>query len=190
MARWTEARFSQLLSPHLAALYRLAFRLTTRKADAEDLFQDVLTKLFERRAELSSIRDLPPYLGRVLYNQFIDDKRRYGRQPLRLVDNNRLLEDLPAGADPQREAEEAQTRDRLSRALGQLSEEHRLVVVLADVEGHSLQEMEALTDLPIGTLKSRLHRARGRLRELLRDEGTFSGASTCSSMEGVKRDAL
>jgi RNA polymerase sigma-70 factor (ECF subfamily) len=190
MSRWTEERFTKVMSPYLPALYRLAYRLTSRRGDAEDLLQDVLTKLFERSAELSSIRDLEPYIRRVLYNHFVDDRRRYGRQPLRLVSGGGIPETLASPDDPAADAEAAETRRRLSRALDRLSEDHRIVVVLADVEGHSLPEIEALTDVPIGTLKSRLSRARARLRELLEADGTFFVDRACSSTDGAKRDAV
>jgi RNA polymerase sigma-70 factor (ECF subfamily) len=62
----------------------------------------------------------------------------------------------------------------LDRALGQLSDEHRLVVLLHDSEGYKLREIQALTGLPVGTIKSRLSRARARLREILENDGTFS----------------
>ncbi len=62
----------------------------------------------------------------------------------------------------------------LDRALNQLSEEHRTVVLLHDTEGYKLAEIQIITDTPVGTLKSRLHRARARLREILESDGTFS----------------
>ena len=190
MARWSEDRFTSILSPRLDRLYRLSFRLTNRRADAEDLLQDVLTKLFEQRRELSSIRDLAPYLGRVLYNHFIDDRRRYGRQPLRLADSTAALDALVDEGGPESGAVQLQQRRGLERALARLSEEHRIVVLLADAEGYSLPEIESLTEVPVGTLKSRLHRARSRLRELLAEHGTFSSDPACSELEGAKRDAL
>jgi RNA polymerase sigma-70 factor (ECF subfamily) len=61
---------------------------------------------------------------------------------------------------------------RLDRALARLSDDHRLVVLLHDTEGYQLNEIQELTGTPIGTLKSRLHRARARLRELLEKDGT------------------
>ena len=185
-----EDRFTALLTPHLPRLFRLSHRLTGRRADAEDLLQDVLTGLFERGAELTSIRDLAPYLARVLYNRFIDDRRRYRRRALTLVEGNGKHDDVAGEADPAADVERSQRDARLARALARLSEDHRIVVLLADAEGHTLPEIEAMTDIPLGTLKSRLHRARARLRELLEIDGTFSRASTCSSTEGARRDAL
>ena len=185
-----EDRFTALLSPQLPRLFRLSFRLTGRRADAEDLLQDVLTKLFERHAELSSIRDLAPYLARVLYNQFVDDRRRYRRRALTLIDGNGDGRDVAVDTDPAKDAERAEQDQGLLRALARLSDDHRIVVLLADAEGHTLAEIEAMTDTPIGTLKSRLHRARARLRELLETDGTFSAVPSCSGVEGARRDAL
>ena len=63
---------------------------------------------------------------------------------------------------------------RLDKALEQLSDEHRIVVLLHDTEGYKLKEIEELTGVPVGTVKSRLHRARARLREILVNDGTIS----------------
>lgn len=180
----------ELIRPHLDKLYRLAYRLTGTRTDAEDLVQDVLVKVFARD-ELSSVRDLGAWLGRVLYNQFIDDRRRYGRMPIKLVDDEQTVEFAASDADaPEQQAAAAQQRNRLSRALAKLSEEQRVAVLLHDAEGYTLSEIEALTAAPIGTLKSRLHRARARLADLLKKDGTFSTPTACKSVDGVKTDAL
>ncbi len=179
-----------MIRPHLTKLYRLAFRLTGSRADAEDLVQDVLVKVFARE-ELNSVRDLGTWLGRVLYNQFIDDRRRYGRMPIRLVDDEQELEVAAGDADtPEQQAGAAEQRNRLNAALAKLSEEQRMVVLLHDTEGYTLSEIETLTAAPIGTLKSRLHRARARLADLLKKDGTFAMPPACKSVDGVKTDAL
>ena len=179
--------FATTLKPHLPKLFRLACRLTPTKADAEDLFHDVLVKLFSRRTELTSIRELAPWLGRVLYNQFVDDVRRYGRQPVKLVGTSDPVEEL---ADPDTDPTRSLQQAELSAALQKLSEDHRTVLVLHDVEGYTLKEIAELFDTPEGTLKSRLHRARARLRELLSKEGTFSATAACNAMNGDSVDAL
>ena len=76
------ALFERLLRPHMTRMYRFAYRLTHSRADAEDLFQDVLAKVFARLDELAEVRDPAPWLNRVLYNQFVDHQRRYARQRL------------------------------------------------------------------------------------------------------------
>ena len=172
-----QVTFEKLLRPHMERLYRLAFRLTGNKAEAEDLFQDVLIKVFARLDELVHIDHPGSWLSRVLYNHFVDNHRRYARQRLVMVDEAQLpdksLESLPGGSNPQHLGERLDNIMRLDAALGQLSEEHRLVVLLHDSEGYKLEEIHNLTGDPVGTVKSRLHRARARLRELLTEDGTF-----------------
>ena len=77
-------QFAELLEPHLERLFRFAFRLTHVRDEAEDLFQDVLVKLYPRMDELAELDDPASWLCRVLYNHFIDNRRRYQRR--RLVD--------------------------------------------------------------------------------------------------------
>ena len=185
-------QFSALLRPHLDRLYRLAFRLTNARSDAEDLVQDVLTKLYGRRDELSSIDNLAPWLGRVLYNQFFDDQRRYRRRRLHVVDEHALVDTAIASdqANPDIAASRSENVTALTNALDMLSEDHRVVILLHDAEGYSLPEIQQLTDIPIGTLKSRLHRARRRLRELLEKDGTIADAATFRYSEGARIDAV
>ena len=169
------AVFNALLTPHLGRLYRLAQRLTGHSADAEDLLQDVLLKLYQRRRELSSIETLAPWLCRVLYNQFLDDVRQRKRQRLRLAAAAEVVPD--EAMDPlQVAAPQGRLFDfaEVHAALAKLSDEHRAVLLMHDAEGYKLIEIQLITGIPIGTLKSRLHRARRRLRELLDREGTIS----------------
>ena len=184
--------FAELVRPHLSKLYRLAYRLTGSQHDAEDLVQDVLVKIYTRQDELTSIRELSPWLGRVVYNQFIDDKRRYGRTPLKLVGSDADVEDLAATANgsPANAASLAEVQERIIEALKKIAEEQRVVLVLHDVEGYKLKEIHELTGVPVGTLKSRLSRARARLRVLLEKDGTFSESSSCNPLDGAQIDAL
>jgi RNA polymerase sigma-70 factor (ECF subfamily) len=172
------ASFDALIKPHLDRLYRLSFRLAGNKAEAEDLFQDVLTKIFPRLDELIEIEEPGSWLCRVMYNHFIDNRRRYARQRLVSVSEDRLpgksLEELPGNLDPVADAERLDNIMRLQRAFSELSEDHRLVVLLHDSEGYKLTEIQDVTGTPVGTLKSRLHRARARLREILAADGTES----------------
>jgi len=169
--------FNQLLRPHMERLYRLAFRLAGNKAEAEDLFQDVLTKVYVRLDDLIDIDQPGSWLCRVMYNHFVDNRRKYARQRLIMVEEGRLpgesVDLLPGEDDPVGEAEREDNIIRLEAALAELSDEHRLVVLLHDTEGYKLEEIQSLTGDPLGTIKSRLHRARARLRELLANDGTF-----------------
>ena len=84
------------------------------------------------------------------------------------------LAGLPGTDDPAWDHERLERMKRLDSALSKLSDEHSLIVLLHDAEGYKLTEIQELIGVPIGTVKSRLHRARGRLREILTEDGTFS----------------
>jgi RNA polymerase sigma-70 factor (ECF subfamily) len=171
------ATFERLLRPHLDRLYRFAYRLTGSKAEAEDLFQDVLVKLYAKLDDLVEVEQPGPWVSRVLYNHFIDDRRRFARQRLVSVDEGQLppggVDSMPGPDSPEHDAERFDEITRLANALSELSENHRIVVLLHDSEGYKLKEIQDITGDPVGTLKSRLHRARARLRELLSAGGTF-----------------
>lgn len=113
-----------------------------------------------------------------MYNLFIDERRRFARRRLHTVEEGQLAGDGLAGLagteDPVRDNERREKMLALDAALSQLSDEHRLVVLLHDTEGYKLKEIQDLTGVPVGTVKSRLHRARARLREILTQSGTFS----------------
>jgi len=181
LERHRNASFEALLRPHLDRLYRLAFRLAGNRPEAEDLFQDVLTKVFPRVDELVDIDEPGSWLCRVMYNHFIDNRRRFARQRLVAVSDGELppgqgLEQLPGSLDPVTDAERRDNIIRVERALARLSEEHRIVVLLHDTEGYKLKEIQRITGTPVGTLKSRLHRARARLRQILDADGTKPAA--------------
>jgi len=179
--RPAELNFEDLLRPEVDYLYRLAWRFTGSVADAEDLVQDVLIKLFPRTNELLDIERLRPWLARVLYRQFVDSVRRQARSPIVQLAEGAEPEDnpldaLPAANDgPEGLAERSGWREHLLRALDRLNPEQRAVVTMHDVEGYSLEELETMLETPLGTLKSRLHRARQRLRALLPMEPFSSG---------------
>ena len=170
--------FERLVRPHFDRLHRLAWRLAGAKAEAEDLFQELLVKAFSKLDDLVEVDEPGAWLCRVMYNLFIDERRRFARRRIQTVEESQLagngLEGLPGGDDPARDSERLEKIRRLDRALAQLSDEHRVVVLLHDSEGYKLEEIQSLIDVPIGTIKSRLHRARARLREILAADGTNS----------------
>ena len=170
--------FERLVRPHFERLYRLAWRLTGAKAEAEDLFQELLVKAFGKLDDLVEVDEPASWLCRVMYNLFIDERRRFARRRLHTVEEGYLpgdgLEGVPGAEDPVRDNERLEQLQRLDNALAQLSDEHRVVVLLHDTEGYKLSEIQELIGTPIGTVKSRLHRARARLREILLADGTIS----------------
>jgi RNA polymerase sigma-70 factor, ECF subfamily len=183
--------FESLLRPHLDRLYRLAWRLARSRPEAEDLFQDVLVKALDRLQELATIAEPGTWLSRVMYNHFVDNRRRFARRRLVSVHDSELadlsLDSLAGGPDPAQLAENRQNMLQLDNALAKLSDAQRLMVLLHDVEGYKMTEIQHITGEPVGTIKSRLHRARARLREILAADATFSHAVAC---EGVTEDEI
>jgi RNA polymerase sigma-70 factor (ECF subfamily) len=185
--------FTALIRPHLDGMYRLAYRLTGHREDAQDLVQDVMLKLHSQMDRLAEVDAIRTWLARVTYHQFIDNQRRYRSRRLALVD------DPVMSADPdQAPAIEASTEDlaqgeftiiRVMAALERLSHDHQLIIKLHDVEGYTITEIAEITGVPLGTLKSRRQRARERLQNLL-DEGPDPAVSTSEEGRGDENDEL
>jgi len=122
---------------------------------------------------LETVEDLRPWLARALYNLYIDTHRAKQRSPTDLSDAaaSEHMERLgDESADPLEREVRRQNLQLLDEALDRLSEAHRDLLILHDMEGYSLPELKEILELPLGTLKSRLHRAREALRQLLSRE--------------------
>ena len=170
-------RFTELAMPHMQALYTAALRMTRNPADAEDLVQETFLKAyraFERYEDGTNIR---AWLYKILTNTFINSYRAAKRRPEKAdVDDvedlymYRRLGDLP-NAGTGRSAEEEVlshfTDDEVKQAIESLPESFRIAVLLADVEGFSYKEIADITDVPIGTVMSRIHRGRKALQKAL-----------------------
>lgn len=174
------SEFETLLRPHVPHLYRLAYRFTGNPSDAEDLVQDLLVKLYPKLKDIRKINKLRPWLAKILYRIFIDLQRKHSRSPLRLTkmehpDNpaNSILDSLPTERpNPEEILERKINQDRLLKAVQALKEDQRHVCILHDIEGYALSEITEILNVPLGTVKSRLHRARENLRFFLK-HGTF-----------------
>ena len=162
----THDSFEALLRPHLDRLYRLAYRFTGTRHDAEDLVQELCLRLYDRLDVLRALESPRPWLARALHNLFVDEARRARRSPVQAV--GELPEVASEAAGPDRQAAAALTLERIAAALEHLPPEQRAVLAWHDIEGYTLEELADSHDLPLGTLKSRLHRARAALKDRLR----------------------
>ena len=144
---------------------------------AEDLVQDLLVRLFPKLEELRGLDKPRPWALRVMYRMFVDQVRREHNSPVQLgaepqdegdgSDDGNSIDDAEG---PPELVEQQMTQERIAAAWRHLGEEHRAVLAMHDIEEYSLPELSVMFDIPIGTLKSRLHRARAKLRELLAAE--------------------
>jgi RNA polymerase sigma-70 factor (ECF subfamily) len=177
------AEFELLMRGHVSALYRSAYRWTSDVHQSEDLVQETLTRLFPQLAQLRQIEQIRPWATRVMYRIFVDQLRRTNRSPVSYMGDEDI--DAPdATWDPEAMTERALDRERIVAAWPRLHEQHRVVLSLHEIEGYSLEEVATMVEVPLGTVKSRLNRARQRLRELL-TEGTESIPESCKSSETV-----
>jgi RNA polymerase sigma-70 factor (ECF subfamily) len=162
---------------YLDQLYGAALRMTRNPADAEDLVQETMMKAFSAFHQFAQGTNLKAWLYRILTNTYINTYRKKQRQP-RISGSDdledwqlaRAAEHAPAGL----RSAEAEALDLLpdtdvKAALAELSEDFRMAVYYADVEGFSYKEIAEIMETPIGTVMSRLHRGRSQLRELLAD---------------------
>ncbi len=190
--RWRTSRpkasFESLLAPHVDHLYRLAYRFTGTTHAAEDLVQDILVKLYRMQAEIARLEKPRPWLARVLYHEYVDRWRRERLAPVNLstldANDGEMGDQEPdpnPEADPERQAMGMQLREQLLAAIGMLNEDQRTVILFHDVEGYTLEELSVVLSQPLGTLKSRIHRARARLREILsRSDATIPASDSLS----------
>jgi len=168
-------RFERDVMPYFGQLYPAALRMTRNSSDAEDLVQETLVKAYAAFHQFKPGTNLRAWLYRILANTFINNYRRKRREPVQPLGID-FQEDWQAGTDPlsaPAASAEAVALDRMAdsdvlRALRDLPKEFGVAIYLADIEGYPYKEIAEMMGTPIGTVMSRLHRGREKLRHRLR----------------------
>ena len=169
-----QADFERQVRPYLGQLYPAALRMTRNPADAEDLVQDTLAKAYTAFGQYTPGTNLRAWLHKILANTFINSYRKRKREPA-IAPGADPAADWHPGTDPLAGPARSAEAEALARitdtaivdALRQLPPEFRTAIWLADVEGYPYREVAAIMGTPLGTVMSRLHRARGKLRHTL-----------------------
>jgi RNA polymerase sigma-70 factor (ECF subfamily) len=169
------SEFQRAALEHLDALYGTALRLTRHQSEAEDLVQDTLVRAYRFQHHFEPGTNLKAWLLRILTNTFINHYRRSARER-RVLEHE---EGSPVGdgvmsraamrglMDATTVAQEGLLREEIAAALAELPEDYRVMIVLADVEELSYKEIADAVGVPIGTVMSRLHRARKLMQKRL-----------------------
>jgi RNA polymerase sigma factor (sigma-70 family) len=167
-----EALLERELLPHTDALYRFAYKLTGDEDDAADLVQETYLKACRYIANFEAGSNAKAWLYRILKNNFINEYRRKKRLPVQ-VDIEKAIssETRPEPTLVQNNSADRWAKnlisDEVAKAIQQLPVDYRLVVVLCDIEEFSYEEIAQIVDIPVGTVRSRLHRGRNILRDQL-----------------------
>jgi RNA polymerase sigma-70 factor (ECF subfamily) len=166
--------FEREMASWRGQLYPAALRMTRNHPDAEDLVQETMTRAYAHLGQFTPGTNARAWLYRILSNTFVNGCRKRQRQPL--IAHAVEYEAVDCGATAAKEATarsaESEALDRLGdsdvmQALGRLPECFRAAIYLADIEGYPYREVADMLGVPLGTVMSRLHRGRCKLRQLL-----------------------
>jgi RNA polymerase sigma-70 factor (ECF subfamily) len=166
LAAWVPPTWDEVVREHASRVYRLAFRLSGNRADAEDLTQETFVRVFKSLAEYTP-GTFEGWLHRITTNLFLDMVRR--RQRIRFdalpEDAGDRLASRESG--PETTYDEMHLDPEIQRALDELPADFRVAVVLCDLEQLSYEEIAATLGIKVGTVRSRIHRGRVLLRQAL-----------------------
>lgn len=167
----SQRAFEREAVPQMDVLYNFALRMTNNPADAEDLLQETFLKAFRFWDSYQEGTNIRAWLFRIMKNSYINRYRKESREPETVdYDETKIGYAVAEGAEP---AETRQSvfrnllEDDLAEAIARLPDDFRTVLILCDIEGLSYEEIAEFVDIPLGTVRSRLHRARRILRKEL-----------------------
>lgn len=182
--------FEDLVLEYQDRVYHIALKMTSSQEDAFDLSQETFLKAYRTLGSFRGESSFGSWLYRMCANLCIDflrKRKRRGQEQILSLDETdeggrpRELPDLRY--EPQKELERKEQRAMVREGLRRLPEEQRLILILRDVEGLSYQEISETLTIELGTVKSRIYRARARLAALLTSDGNFSGKTSSEGME-------
>jgi RNA polymerase sigma-70 factor (ECF subfamily) len=163
-AKKQQSPFNALLEANYQKLYRLSYAWTQSAVFAQDLVQETMLKSIEKQHQLQSLQQIEPWLCKIMHNLYMD-KLRYQKkwqfvdmEDIDLHKNSRSCEDFCINE---------QAELNIHQAIGCLPVEQRQVITLISVKGFSYQEVAEIMDVPVGTVMSRLSRAREKLKQRL-----------------------
>ena len=177
--RGDDSAFDELVRTYEKRVYHLALRMCGNVDDAYEVAQEAFLSAWKGMRFFRGDSSFSTWLYRLTSNAAIDFLRRQRRQGgsdgVSLDDEDTFLEVADLAPSPHQQAERLELRDALARGLCALSPEHRQVLLLRELQGLTYEEIAAALELDLGTVKSRIARAREKLRKYLVASGNFSG---------------
>ncbi len=169
------AAFEQIFNRHRKRIYNLIYRMVNNESDASDLTQEVFVKVFAMLSSLKAEKAFPAWLRTVATNTVLDHLRKRSNARMESLDEKNVLGDdqsvdkeIPSWTDnPERAAETKNLQEAVRRAVNSLEPDHRIVIILHHLEGLDVQHIAKMLEIPEGTVKSRLARAREHLKRKL-----------------------
>ncbi|MDX1811814.1 MAG: RNA polymerase sigma factor [Gammaproteobacteria bacterium] len=163
--------FSTAIRPYIPKIKQIALKLSGNSNDAKDLIQESLIKIYPVFFNLNPDKNIAAWIARVVYNTYIDHWRKQQSQnQLQVIDwqnSPELYRDMTTDICPCLLLEMDEEQKRTTRALYLLKNEYRVVIILHDIEGYTIKELAGIFSEPEGTIKTRLHRGRNKLKEIL-----------------------
>lgn len=188
-----QAAFEQLVLAHQDRVYSLAVRMIGDREEAADLAQEAFLKAWQGLASFQGGSSFSTWIYRLTTNVCIDHLRRQRRrrevEPAVSLDDEEggWAEPADWGQDPQRKLEESERSRALARGLERLPDHQRRVLVMRELSGLSYQEIGDALELDLGTVKSRIARARLALRKILLEDGNFFDRPPSNPSDGKRR---
>jgi RNA polymerase sigma-70 factor (ECF subfamily) len=176
-----DRRFKQTMLPYSDMLYSYAYYLTSDADDASDLLQETLLKAFRFLDTFEEGTNAKAWLHRIMRNTYINDYRRIKRQPDIVTYDDQISayqlmpQDYKTTNDLREKIDKETLNDEISTAIACLPEKFKSVIVLRDIEDLPYEEIAEALEIPIGTVRSRLHRARALLFAKLKDYAKAQG---------------
>lgn len=167
--------FQEEFMTHADALYNFGYHLTFNEDDAKDLVQETFMKAYRFIDSYIEGTNAKAWLFKIMKNAFINAYRKKSKRPMK-VDYEEVVtyQNSDSGSyvqyiDLRHEIFQGMLGDEVAHALNSLPVDFKTVVLLCDIEGFTYEEMAKIIDIPIGTVRSRLHRARNMLKDALRE---------------------
>lgn len=183
--------FEQLIGQYEKKVFNEAYRLTNNREDASDIAQEAFVRVYTSLSDFRGESSFATWLQRIVRNACYDEYRKRQRQRSVSLDESVAVEDgalnrqlADATDGPEQALERVETQRVVHESINQLEEEYRIVLVMRDIQGYAYNEISELLGINLGTVKSRLNRARNALKEKLGKLELFGRRDVYSGRRG------